>query len=50
MVYRGVKERGFQGDFQQWVERLQPKEMIEDLGFAGSSVAVSYTHLRSSTG
>ena len=38
MVYRGVKERGFQGDFQQWVERLQPKEMIEDLGFAGSSV------------
>ena len=37
-VYRGIKERGFQGDFPQWVERLQPKEMIEDLGFAGSSV------------
>ena len=37
-VYRGIKERGFQGDFPQWVERLQPKAMIEDLGFAGSSV------------
>jgi hypothetical protein len=38
VVYRGIKERGFQGDFAQWAERLQPKEIIEDLGFAGSSV------------
>jgi hypothetical protein len=36
-VYRGVKERGFQGDFQQWVESLQRDATIRELGFIGAS-------------
>jgi len=36
-VYRGVKERGFQGDFPQWVESLQRDATIRELGFMGTS-------------
>ena len=36
-VYRGVKERGFQGDFAQWVESLQRDATIRELGFMGTS-------------
>jgi len=36
-VYRGVKERGFEGDFKQWVESLQRDATIQELGFMGAS-------------
>ena len=36
-VYRGVKERGFQGDFAQWVESLRRDATIRELGFMGTS-------------
>ncbi len=36
-IYRGVKERGFQGDFSKWVESLQRDATIQEPGFAGAS-------------
>lgn len=39
-VYRGVKERGFQGDFSKWIDGLQAGVVIDEPGFMGASLAV----------
>ena len=39
-VYRGIKERGFQGDFSKWIDGLQAGVVIDEPGFMGASCAI----------